>query len=36
MLYDLDFSNPRDIRPQFFKTIMADGVIDLTRIEVRQ
>lgn len=36
MLYDLDFSNPRDIRPQFFKAIMADGVIDLTRIEVRQ
>ena len=36
MLYDLDFSNPRDIRPQFFSAHMLDGVIDLTRVEVRQ
>jgi CRISPR-associated protein Cas5d len=36
MLYDLDFSNPRDIRPKFFKARMVDGVIDLTHVEVRQ
>jgi len=36
MLYDLDFSNSRDIRPKFFKAQMLDGVIDLTRAEVRQ
>ena len=36
MLYDLDFSNPRDIKPKFFKAKMHDGVIDLTDVEVRQ
>jgi CRISPR-associated protein Cas5d len=36
MLYDLDFSNPRDIKPKFFKAQMLDGMIDLTRAEVRQ
>ncbi len=36
MLYDLDFSNPRDIRPKFFKAEMVNGVIDLTGVEVRQ
>jgi len=36
MLYDLDFSNARDIRPQFFKAEMLDGVIDLGGVEVRQ
>jgi CRISPR-associated protein Cas5d len=35
MLYDLDFSNPRDIQPKFFKAQMLDGVIDLTGVEVR-
>lgn len=34
MLYDLDFSNPRDIQPIFFKAEMIDGVIDLTKVEV--
>ncbi len=34
MLYDLDFSNPKDIKPQFFKAEMRDGVIDLTHMEV--
>jgi len=34
MLYDLDFSNPRDIKPKFFKAQMLDGVIDLTKAEV--
>lgn len=35
MLYDLDFRDPDDIRPQFFKAQMQDGVIDLTTIELR-
>jgi CRISPR-associated protein Cas5d len=36
MLYDLDFSNPRDIQPKFFKAEMRDGVLDLTSVKVRQ
>jgi CRISPR-associated protein Cas5d len=36
MLYDLDFSNPRDIKPKFFKAQILDGVMDLTKAEVRQ
>jgi len=35
MLYDLDFSDPDDIRPRFFHAIMRDGVIDLAQVEVR-
>ena len=35
MLYDMDYSNPEDIRPQFFRAIMQDGVVDLTDVEVR-
>ncbi|MFN3308532.1 MAG: type I-C CRISPR-associated protein Cas5c [Anaerolineales bacterium] len=27
MLYDLDFSNPRDIQPMFFRATMENGVI---------
>ncbi|NSW52421.1 MAG: type I-C CRISPR-associated protein Cas5 [Anaerolineae bacterium] len=34
MLYDLDFTNPREIVPQFFKAVMQDGVLDLTRIDM--
>lgn len=36
MLYDLDFTDPQDIQPQFFKAIMQDGIIDLTRVEVKR
>lgn len=36
MLYDLDFSNPDDIQPKFFKADMHNGVIDLTQVKVRQ
>lgn len=36
MLRDLDFTNPQDIQPQFFRAIMQDGVIDLTKVEVKQ
>ena len=35
MLFDLDFHDPTDIQPQFFKAEMHDGVIDLTNIELR-
>jgi CRISPR-associated protein Cas5d len=31
MLYDLDFSDPQNITPKFFKAQMLDGVIDLTQ-----
>ena len=27
MLYDLDYSNPEDVRPMFFRAVMKDGVI---------
>ena len=36
MLYDLDFSDPGAIKPMFFRAEMRAGVIDLTRVEVRQ
>lgn len=36
MLYDLDFSNARDIKPMFFHAQMVGGMIDLTKVEVRQ
>ena len=36
MLYDLDFAEPQDIRPQFFKAEMREGVIDLTQVEVKR
>lgn len=36
MLYDLDFSNSRDIKPVFFKARLINGVLDLAEVEVRQ
>lgn len=35
ILYDLDFSDPNDIRPKFFNATMQDGVIDLRSVELR-
>ncbi len=35
MLYDLDFTNPADIKPQFFHAQITNGVIDLRNVEVR-
>ena len=29
MLLDMDFSDPKDIRPKFFRAVMRDGVIDV-------
>lgn len=36
MLYDMDFSNARDIQPVFFHAVMQDGVIDLTSVEKKR
>jgi CRISPR-associated protein Cas5d len=33
MLYDMDYSNPQDIRPYFFKAALKDGVIDLYNVQ---
>ena len=27
MLYDLDYSDPADIRPMFFRAVLHDGVL---------
>jgi len=35
ILYDLDFSDPKDIRPKFFNATLQDGVIDLRGVELR-
>ena len=34
MLYDMDFSDPNDIQPMFFRAKLENGVIDLTDCEV--
>lgn len=34
MLYDMDFTNPEDIKPMFFRAIMRDGIINLSHCEV--
>lgn len=35
MLYDMDYTNLEDIRPQFFRACMKDGRIDLAEVEVK-
>ena len=32
MLYDMDYSDPADIRPKFFRAELNDGVLDLTGV----
>jgi CRISPR-associated protein Cas5d len=34
MLYDMDYSDPKDIQPQFFNAELFDGILDLSRIEL--
>lgn len=34
MLYDLDYTNPEDIQPMFFRAIMENGIINLEDCEV--
>lgn len=36
MLYDMDYTDYGNIRPQFFRAIMKDGLIDLTKCEVKE
>jgi CRISPR-associated protein Cas5d len=35
MLYDLDFTDPSDPKPQFFRALFDRGVMDLEEVEVR-
>lgn len=34
MLFDMDYGNPEDIQPTFFRAVLKDGVLDLTDCEV--
>lgn len=34
MLYDMDYSDPKNITPMFFRAVMRNGVIDVTGSEV--
>lgn len=34
MLYDLDYSDPKNIQPMFFRALMKKGIIDLQNCEV--
>ncbi len=36
MLYDMDYSDMRSIKPVFFRAVMKDGVIDLANAEIRR
>ncbi|HIS41001.1 MAG TPA: type I-C CRISPR-associated protein Cas5 [Candidatus Aphodovivens avistercoris] len=36
MLYDMDYSDPRNITPMFFRAVMRDGVVDVAGSEVRR
>ncbi|GAH57239.1 unnamed protein product, partial [marine sediment metagenome] len=35
MLYDMDYSDPSNIKPQFFRAELNYGVLDLVNVEVR-
>lgn len=34
MLYDMDYSDPENIYPTFFRAVMKNGVIDVGACEV--
>ncbi len=36
MLYDMDYTNPAEIKPLFFHAVLRDGVLDLSGVEVCQ
>ncbi len=36
MLYDLDFTDPKDIQPKFFRAELRDGLLDLRNLELRR
>ena len=33
MLWDMDYSNPEDIQPMFFRAVLRDGVLDVPTLE---
>lgn len=33
MLWDMDYSNPEDIQPMFFRAVLCDGVLDVPTLE---
>lgn len=35
MLYDMDFDDPSNIKPKFFKAEIKEGILDLQNVEVR-
>jgi CRISPR-associated protein Cas5d len=35
MLYDMDYSDPNNIKPQFFRAELINGVLNLANVEVR-
>lgn len=36
MLYDMDYADPENIKPQFFRAVLHNGVLDLSGVEVFQ
>lgn len=34
MLFDLDFTDPKDIRPIFFRATLVNGILDLTNLQL--
>lgn len=36
MLYDLDYSDPENVQPMFFRAVMRHGVVDVRDCEVRR
>ena len=36
MLYDMDYSDPENITPMFFRAVLRDGTLDLTNCEVKR
>lgn len=36
MLYDMDYSDPENIEPMFFRAILRDGILDLRDCEVKK
>lgn len=34
MLYDMNYSNPKDIKPMFFRAMLENGVLDLANVKV--
>ena len=36
MLYDMDYTDPKDIKPIFFRAVLKNGVLDINDCEVHQ